>query len=647
MRFCCIFILLILLFPLTDSIAAGETRVALVIGNNDYTHPALPDLNNARTDAEGVAKSLENLGFKVTLLVDATRRRMVRGIAVFEQDLEKADVGLVFYAGHGIESQGINYLIPTDARLEIEADLRAEAVDASQILDAMHYSGAPMNILILDACRDNPLPRRTRSASRGLTRQSLPQNAAGIAILYSAGEGQVAQDGPPGGHGVFTGKLLQALEQPGLKIEDVFKRTAAAVATETGYQRPFMMFNIQGDFIFNEAGPAIATPTAPIDKETVFWNSVKESRSPEDFEDYLSQFPDGTFAPLAKRRMAVLRRPPPETPDTSAADLEQEVALWKAMETIGTKEAYQSYLKAYPEGLYRDQAKQNILKIGIRKLDAELERELIREEIRQEYQAKNRLTPPELSPGTFFRDCPHCPEMVVIPPGVFRMGDLQGTGEADEKPATSIDLGTAFAMSRFEITQDRWKAIMGTTPSFNAGPNTPVEGITWHDAQAFAEKLSRDTGQTYRLPSEAEWEYAARAGSETAYSWGDTADHAQANYGKDACCGGYAEGADQWEKAAPAGSFPANAFGLQDMLGNIWEFTLDCWQDGHDGVPTDGTARPGQDCSYVVVKGGSWLEPPDKIRAAERKAFSKSGRNATIGFRVVRELGPETPTVQR
>ena len=200
-----------LVLSLGISSAEAAKRVALVIGNDSYK--SLPDLNNARKDADGIASKLQRLGWDVILKKDLSRRQAYRQIATFESKLRDAEVGLVYYAGHGIQKDGKNYLIPSDAEIEVEEDLRSEAFTSSDILEAMEKAGAPMNIVILDSCRDNPLPRRSRSAERGLAAPLLPAGIKGTAIVFSAGPGQVAMDGPKNGHGVFTGELLKVLDR--------------------------------------------------------------------------------------------------------------------------------------------------------------------------------------------------------------------------------------------------------------------------------------------------------------------------------------------------------------------------------------------------------------------------------------------------
>ncbi len=236
-----------------------------------------------------------------------------------------------------------------------------------------------------------------------------------------------------------------------------------------------------------------------------------------------------------------------------------------------------------------------------------------------------------------FKDCEGCPEMVVIPPGSFDMGS--NDGEDNEMPVHRITFTKPFAMGKTEVTQTQWSLIMGNEPSrfFNCGGNCPVEQVSWDDAQTFIRKLNAKTGEQYRLPSEAEWEYAARAGGNAAYPWGKQASHEYANYGDDECCMGLALGRDKWMDTAPVGSFPANAFGLYDMIGNVWEWVEDGYHESYAGAPIDGSAWSG-DGSVHVVRGGSWNFNPEFVRVSIRSRFNPEIRINSIGFRLVRIL---------
>lgn len=302
-------VLILAILVATVPHASAERRVALVIGNDIYTH--LPNLNNARKDAEGMAAKLRGLGFETILKVNAGRREMHRALRQFENRLTDGAVGLAFFAGHGIQADGTNFLVPADANIQEEDDLRSEALTAQHILTAMERASNPLNIVILDACRDNPLPNRSRSARRGLTVVGIPAGVKGTAILYSAGEGQTAEDGPPGGHGVFTGELLKVMDQPGLSLEQVFKRVNRRVQQSTNNrQRPWSLMSLQGDFVFrnaNQPSASIAmapTPAANASNDPLFWKSIKDSEDPYLFRAYLEQFPGGVFAVIARSKLA-------------------------------------------------------------------------------------------------------------------------------------------------------------------------------------------------------------------------------------------------------------------------------------------------------------------------------------------------------
>jgi uncharacterized caspase-like protein len=312
--------------------AATEHRYALVIGNDKY-EIIQPSLQNAGRDATTIAKALAARGFDVTVKTDVKRRELYQLIDAFAAKISGASdsVGLFYYAGHGIQANGKNYLIPVDADLQSEADLEAEAVDAGKVTRAMDEARNQVNIIILDACRDNPLPK-SRSVTRGLVPMQAPR---GTFIGYAAAPGQTAQDGAVGTNGVFTANFAKEIAVPGLTIEQVFKRTISGVQANTGgKQVPWMESSLQGDFYFTppqavEAPAATAPAAAPVaaeaggarstDVELLFWKTIADSKDPKDFEEYLRQFPEGRFSGLAKIRIASLQQPQPATAPEPAA----------------------------------------------------------------------------------------------------------------------------------------------------------------------------------------------------------------------------------------------------------------------------------------------------------------------------------------
>jgi hypothetical protein len=225
-------------------VQAASAKVALIVGNAAY---AFSPLKNPANDATDIAAALRRLGFAVTLKTNASLREMESAIARFGEQLKKGGVGLFYYAGHGVQVNGINYLIPIGANIVKESDVKYEAMDVGKILDEMSNAANSLNIVILDACRDNPFARSYRSASRGLAKMDAP---TGTLIAYATAPGSTAIDGD-GRNGLYTKHLLGNLAAPGLKIEDVLKRVRVGVMEETKkFQVPWESSSLTGDFYF-------------------------------------------------------------------------------------------------------------------------------------------------------------------------------------------------------------------------------------------------------------------------------------------------------------------------------------------------------------------------------------------------------------
>jgi formylglycine-generating enzyme required for sulfatase activity len=225
------------------------------------------------------------------------------------------------------------------------------------------------------------------------------------------------------------------------------------------------------------------------------------------------------------------------------------------------------------------------------------------------------------------------PAMVVVPCGSFSMGSTEGT---DEQPVHTVSIAASFALAKYEVSFAEYDAFAKATgrsepwDRWGRGKR-PVINVSWDDATAYATWLSQQTGKTYRLPTEAEWEYAARAGSITKYPWGDEVGLNNANC--DGC-------GSQWDnkQTAPVGSFAANAFGLHDMHGNVWEWVQDCYHSSYEGAPADGAAREQCDSSSRVLRGGSWLFDPAWMRSAARYGDAASYTGSDSGFRLAQDL---------
>jgi formylglycine-generating enzyme required for sulfatase activity len=284
-----------------------------------------------------------------------------------------------------------------------------------------------------------------------------------------------------------------------------------------------------------------------------------------------------------------------------------------------------------------------------------------------------------------FRDCPDCPQMVIVAAGTFTMGAPANEPGffAIEGPQRKVTV-PRFALGRYDVTRGQYALFVAATGrrtakgcewsqrkagdadaawnnlGYEQQDNHPVVCVSLKDAQDYAEWLSRQTGRAYRLPTEAEWEYAARAGSTTAYPWGDQASHDQANYGADKCCGPLKQGSDAWAYTSPVGSFPANAFGLFDMNGNVLQWVQDCLSMSYQGLPADGSANlkstrfktTGEladfnglsSCDFNIVRGGDFFDPPAQVRSAFRNFAPPPGdkalpyRSGGLGFRLAASL---------
>ena len=251
--------------------------------------------------------------------------------------------------------------------------------------------------------------------------------------------------------------------------------------------------------------------------------------------------------------------------------------------------------------------------------------------------------PAGLPDFALFRECEGCPEMVILPANTFTMGSTDG--DADEKPVRQVSI-RRFAVSRFETTWDEWDACVAAGACNGAGPQgaggdnswgkgrRPVIEVDWNDARTFAGFAMGRTGATYRLPSEAEWEYAARAGNGEKYAWGpvdpvcDQQAFTGANF--DACSD---------DRTRPVGSFRANRYGLFDLHGNVWEWVEDCYEDSYlAGQENDGTAFTKGSCSNRVFRGGSWFNYRALLRSADRGWSTPSNRDNLLGFRLARTL---------
>jgi formylglycine-generating enzyme required for sulfatase activity len=248
--------------------------------------------------------------------------------------------------------------------------------------------------------------------------------------------------------------------------------------------------------------------------------------------------------------------------------------------------------------------------------------------------------------ATPFKDCAQCPDMVAVPAGAFTMGSPPSELYRGAEMQHRVTIAAPFALGKYEVTFAQWDACLADGGCGGYKPddhgwgreNHPVVDVSWDDAKAYVAWLSKKTGKAYRLPSETEWEYAARAGTGTPFSFGTTITSQQANYDGSTAYGAGAVGPAR-KKTTPVGSFPANAFGLHDMHGNVWEWLEDCWSEEYTAAsPANGAPYRGGNCAGRVMRGGSWEDYPGDLRAAARVGSNTDDQSWADGFRVARAM---------
>lgn len=314
----------LVLVGLADISLAIERRVALVIGNNDYQH--VPRLEKAVNDAQAAARELKRIGFEIIEVANGNQKRMNQAINDFTQRVSGGGVGLFYFAGHGVQINNQNFLLPVDMDVPRDSvDIEDQALSLARIQDKLADAKARFTLLVIDACRDNPLPKkagRSIGGTRGLAQTSSPN---GQIVIYSAGANQQAldklsdQDRNP--NSVFTREFLPVITTPGISATDALRRVRSVVtqkAKSVGHeQNPALYDQTDGDFYFVPgAAPAVATTATPIDTgpaaatvELEFWSSIKTSTNPEDYKEYLQRYPTGQFATLAQRKIGSLSAP--------------------------------------------------------------------------------------------------------------------------------------------------------------------------------------------------------------------------------------------------------------------------------------------------------------------------------------------------
>jgi formylglycine-generating enzyme required for sulfatase activity len=555
--------------------AQAEKRVALIIGNWSYAHIA--GLPNVRNDAAAIFELLRTADFgEIDAVYNLNVDQLRRALKMFAGKAADADVAVLYYAGHGIEVGQANYLIPVDARLATDFDVEDETVPLDRVLQAMEPAKR-LRLVLLDACRENPFLKSmkraaaTRSVGRGLGR--VEPTTANTLIAFATKPNAVAEDGK-GPNSPFTAALVKHLLTPGLDLRLALGKVRDEVIAGTGgKQEPYVTSSLGGEIVSIIPGVSGVGPLtlAPHPNEAAeAWAAVKDSTSIAQLEVIAGRYKGTVYVDFAQARIAELRK--------------KQVAL------------------AAPPVTDPD-----IL---------------------------TRLKGP-LTPGDIFQDCDVCPEMVVAPGGSFIMGSSPAETDAlvaetkedihrSQGPQHRVTIAKPFAIGGFEVTFAEWDSCVADAGCQRNPPDgkligagwgrgrMPVINVSWDSiTKEYLPWLSRKAGKTYRLPTEAEWEYAARAGTTTRYAFGDAITKYQAQFseGKWGSTG----------RPVEVGSFPPNSFRLHDMHGNVGEWVQDCWNASYDGAPMDGSAWLIGDCKFRVVRGGSWYGGSRSARSAHRE----------------------------
>lgn len=608
-----------------------DKRIALVIGNGDYQNRAL---DNAQRDARLMSGILGQLGFEVTQVENANQRQMQEALRAFEQRLSGGGTGLFYFAGHGMRVGSKTLLAPTDISDGSPEQLLVTGVDLTQVLASMSRPRpGKANLLILDTCLNNPF-RSGAGADVSLPDQTL--------IAYATAPGSLAADNAQ--FGLYTEQLARSLSVPASSISEVFARVGAAVRRATdGRQAPWISSSLSSDFQLGTASGYLRSP-APRGAMTVvatrgrgilpkesayelaFWESIKDSTHASDYEAYLQAYPKGRFAALARSRIERLR----------AAESKGEAATKRAKPAT-PPEPQPKPAQPAPQPAKAPEAARPAATAPPTPQQPE------RPAKAPEPVRAAPVPPPPIgqhpqaSQGTSgeITDCAECPTLVGLQPGSFTMGD--NSSDPSERPAHKVTISAPFAIGKYEVTVEQWNACVTAgacprvSPEFNRVANAPVRDVSWDDAQLYVRWLRGVTGKPYRLPTEAEWEYAARGGTSTAYWWG-----AQMRSGA-AICKGCGEQSTREEPAA-VGSATANPYGLFDVNGNVWEWVTDCWHNSYKGAPADGSAWEEHDCRARVIRGGSWRNGPSYMLSSTRFKYDANVRFSEYGFRVARPL---------
>jgi formylglycine-generating enzyme required for sulfatase activity len=695
-RFLSVVLAVAILLAATHATAQQEpARIALLIGNKDYSKKVGP-LTNPHNDVEIVGAALKSIGFEILQPVkDARRAATLSAVRQFAARLRAAGpgaMGFVYYSGHGAAETdtNTNYLIPIDAPEPGSVTFWDEALKLDDILKLLSTAREAAKFVVFDACR-NELAATDKNTSKGFVSVA---EQAGMFIAYATAAGRTASDSGSSS-GPYANALAREVVKRGVHHLDLFQNIKEAVSASTGgVQQPWESNGLaRRVYLAGRADDKPAAPPASAAQPSTSsaaardWQDVKDINSIAVLERYIQRHKvEPVYAALAQDRIEGLKRQQQaEAARQADAAKQAEGAKKKAEDDARARGEIEARAKADAERqrvalLQQEEARKateaaamptaslcaridersckaiaDCAWIVPTKIDASTGKadnpycrkvagvaKKLADAARQADATKQADTASALQRGRVFRDCPECPEMVVIPTGEFTMGSpaSEEYRGAHEGPQRKVTIRQAFAAGKVEVTFAEWDACVAASGCKHKPDDQrwgrgkrPVINVSWDDiTKEYLPWLSRKAGKTYRLLTESEWEYAARAGTTTRYAFGDqiTKQQAQFSEGSLGSAG----------KTAEVGSFQPNRFGLFDMHGNVWEWVEDCYTDNDSSAPTDGRAVADAPSCLRVLRGGSWFNGPRILRSAYRFGNLPGDRGSDFGFRVARTLSP-------
>lgn len=630
---------LVLLLCVYGTLTHASGRLAFVVGNANYKE--LNPLLNPHNDAEDIAARLQALGFDLyaeRVHKDLSERSLQRAFNGFVEQALGKEIALVYYAGHGMQFNGRPHLLPVDAPDAELSIVMNDSISLDWMLGRLD-GAAKLTVAIFDACREipnleNAIAREARRGGavqfRGLSRPS--RGSAPRVIAFSGAFGELVADGS-GRNSPYTSVLLEHLDaerirRSGWDVSDLFEEVAYQVGTRAQGQRPEVINQRvrPNQFYFSEPG----NHNSNTQNATTRIETARLSARPELFKS------DGDaerqFSNAEQRAKLVIQE------EERRQFEEQRLVTLREKQKI--EEASLSLSRAVKISI---QAYLNSQGIHVGSEDGQwgkLTREGLRVwQVREGYDPTGYMTKMQYSSLKISlldvgERQPFEPEMIRIPGGSFQMGSNEVLDK--EKPVHTVNV-TAFEMGKYEVTFDEYDTYaraIDVVPPDDEGwgrGKRPVINVSYWDAISYVNWLSEQTGKTYRLPSESEWEYAARAGTTGRYSHhGTLCEYGNGREHVVPCRDGY-------EKTAPVGSYKPNRFGLFDVHGNVWEWVEDCWFENYQGAPDDGTARS-SNCRRSVYRGGGWDSSPRFLRVTSRDAVGRHDHKYNLGFRVARTL---------